>query len=97
MFDQVVLLDRLAHLKAKQGNKAKAISATTELNSLTKIRRTVLGDVIVAIQKIEKHPDTYGICEECECLIPLKRLQSLPEARLCLGCQQEIEFKRQVM
>jgi len=34
---------------------------------------------------------TYGICEECECDISLKRLQARPTAALCINCQEEKE------
>ena len=37
---------------------------------------------------------TYGICEECEQLIPLKRLEALPESRLCRNCAQKYEQKQ---
>lgn len=34
---------------------------------------------------------TYGICEECEALIPIKRLEAIPEARLCVDCVLKLE------
>jgi RNA polymerase-binding transcription factor DksA len=34
---------------------------------------------------------SYGICEVCEELIPLKRLDAIPEARLCVGCARRYE------
>jgi DnaK suppressor protein len=33
----------------------------------------------------------YGLCETCEENIPLARLQALPYATLCIGCQRESE------
>jgi len=33
----------------------------------------------------------YGICESCEKLIPLERLESLPAARLCYNCASKYE------
>jgi RNA polymerase-binding transcription factor DksA len=34
---------------------------------------------------------SYGICEECEELISPKRLEAIPEARLCVGCTRRYE------
>lgn len=34
---------------------------------------------------------TFGICEECEDEIPLKRLRVRPDAALCLNCQETNE------
>jgi DnaK suppressor protein len=34
---------------------------------------------------------SYGICEVCEELIAPKRLDAIPEARLCLGCARRYE------
>ena len=36
---------------------------------------------------------TYGICEECEELIAPRRLEAIPEARLCFRCAQMYERK----
>jgi len=37
---------------------------------------------------------SYGICEECEELISPKRLEVIPEARLCVGCARKYEKKQ---
>ncbi len=42
-----------------------------------------------ALQRIEA--GTFGICEECEDEIPLKRLRVRPDAALCLNCQETNE------
>ena len=39
-------------------------------------------EVALALQNIEK--GTYGICEQCETPIPLKRLLANPAARTCV-------------
>jgi DnaK suppressor protein len=38
---------------------------------------------------------SYGICEECEEFIPPKRLDAIPEARLCVGCTRRYEKQQQ--
>ena len=34
---------------------------------------------------------TYGICRECGCRIPRRRLEVLPTATLCVACQAQRE------
>lgn len=34
---------------------------------------------------------SYGICEECEEPIKQKRLEAVPWARFCIGCQETID------
>ena len=42
-----------------------------------------------ALNRIES--GSFGICEECEDEIPLKRLRVRPDAALCLNCQETNE------
>lgn len=44
-----------------------------------------------ALHRIEA--GTFGICEECEDEIPLKRLRVRPDAALCLNCQEANEHE----
>ncbi len=61
-----------------------------QLNHLLSERdRIKLAHIDDAIEKIED--ETYGICEECGCEIPKKRLSVLPFARCCIECQSEME------
>ena len=48
------------------------------------------------LQKIEKalrkmDEDEFGICEECEEPISLKRLEARPETELCIRCKEDQE------
>ncbi len=48
------------------------------------------------LQKIEKalkkiDEDQFGICEECEEPISLKRLEARPETELCIRCKEDQE------
>jgi DnaK suppressor protein len=47
-----------------------------------------------ALRKIEE--GGYGICEECEEGISLKRLQARPEAQLCIQCKEAQEKEEAV-
>lgn len=51
----------------------------------------ILNMIDAAIRRIDE--GTYGICEDCEKAIPMKRLLAQPQARLCIKCQ-EIEEKK---
>ncbi len=42
-----------------------------------------------ALERIRQK--TYGVCEECGCVIPIQRLKALPFARRCVECQSQIE------
>jgi DnaK suppressor protein len=42
-----------------------------------------------ALQRIED--GTFGLCEECEEPIELRRLQARPTATLCVGCKEDQE------
>lgn len=54
-----------------------------EKNFLEKIEK--------ALKKIED--GTYGICEECEEEISIKRLEARPETTLCIRCKELQEKK----
>jgi DnaK suppressor protein len=45
-----------------------------------------------ALEKLEN--GSYGICEECERKIPIKRLKAIPDARYCISCQLDLEKDR---
>ena len=51
-----------------------------------------LEETVWAIQRIDA--GTYGICDRCRQLIPPVRLQALPDAQHCIGCQREIDSER---
>lgn len=51
--------------------------------------RELLYELDDAVKKIEE--GTFGICEECECLIAKTRLKAVPQARLCIKCQEKKE------
>ena len=51
--------------------------------------KTFLDKIGKALQKIEE--GTFGICEECEELISIKRLEARPETTLCIRCKEDQE------
>jgi DnaK suppressor protein len=51
--------------------------------------RRLLRDVVAALQKIDD--GSFGSCERCGETIGDKRLEALPFARYCIGCQRLVE------
>jgi DnaK suppressor protein len=54
-------------------------------------RSRVLADLDQSLQAISE--GTYGICIDCEEPISLKRLETIPWASRCIGCQQRLEYR----
>ena len=48
-----------------------------------------LRDVRAALRRIRE--GSFGVCEECEEEIPLKRLTAIPWASLCVQCQEALD------
>ena len=51
--------------------------------------RRLLKEVVSALQKLDE--GNFGDCERCGEAIAEKRLEALPFARYCIGCQRAIE------
>lgn len=51
--------------------------------------RDYLYELDDALKKVED--GTFGICEECKSLISKSRLKAVPQARLCVKCQERKE------
>lgn len=56
--------------------------------------RFLMGKIELALQKIDDN--TYGLCEECDEQISLKRLRARPEAQLCIQCKEAQEKEEAV-
>ena len=54
-------------------------------------RGLILGLVDAALERLAEEPEEYGLCMECEETIPVRRLELMPYAPLCVRCQTEIE------
>ncbi len=51
--------------------------------------KTFLKKIDLALAKIDN--ETFGVCEECEEPISLKRLEARPETALCIRCKEDQE------
>jgi DnaK suppressor protein len=69
----------------------QASSAYTKefLLSIGDAERRLLQQIDEALDKIRQ--DTYGLCEVCGETIGERRLEAVPFAKLCIGCQEEEE------
>lgn len=56
--------------------------------------RFLLGKIEHALKKMDD--GEYGLCEECEEQISLKRLHARPEAQLCIQCKEAQEKEESV-
>ena len=54
----------------------------------------LMDKIELALRKIDE--GSYGVCEECEETIALKRLQARPEAPLCIQCKEAQEKEEAV-
>ncbi len=71
------------------GDESATISNRHLLMSLSENERIKLIEVDEALDRIEN--GTFGICEECEEPIALKRLEAIPNARYCFQCMENLE------
>lgn len=80
--EQEVSVDHMADFGSDSSEQETTLQLI-ESNSLS------LRDVDDALKRIEAK--NYGLCEECEQLIPSARLGVLPHARFCIACQSKRE------
>ncbi|XZE52752.1 TraR/DksA family transcriptional regulator [Planctomycetaceae bacterium SH139] len=65
-------------------------TAQDELNSqLLEVESRELEQIEEALNRLKS--GSFGLCEECEKPIPLKRLQALPYATECIDCKRKSE------
>jgi RNA polymerase-binding protein DksA len=84
--------ERANELSAYEDHPADLASETFEREKDLAIGESVeslLNQVLIALEKVDR--GTYGICDACGRPIKKARLNALPFATLCLGCQDRIE------
>jgi len=50
-----------------------------------------LARIDAALRRLAEHAEDFGLCEDCEEEIPARRLQLMPWATRCAGCQARHE------
>jgi len=84
------LLKELRQQSAGDVVDAALDSAQDEISSqLAEVESRELASIEKALELMRR--GTYGICEYCNCKIPLARLNALPYATSCIECQREAE------
>lgn len=65
-------------------------SGSEEIASqLAELEAKELSQIERALLRIKQ--GTYGVCEGCQCKIPVARLNALPYSTACIKCQREFE------
>lgn len=87
-------LEDLRNLKATDptGDSADAAfdSGSEEIASqLAELEAKELSQIERALLRLKQ--GTYGLCEGCQCKIPVARLNALPYSTCCVKCQREVE------
>ncbi len=80
--EQEVSVDHMADFGSDSSEQETTLQLI-EVNSLS------MRDVDDALKRIDA--GSYGLCEECEVLVPPARLEVLPHARFCIACQSKRE------
>jgi DnaK suppressor protein len=56
---------------------------------LAEVESRELASIEKALERINDR--SFGVCEGCNTKIPMARLNALPYATYCIGCQREME------
>lgn len=60
-------------------------------SSRNRQRNARLDGIEGALRRIASDPWDYGVCEQCERDIPIRRLELMPWATVCVPCQEELD------
>jgi DnaK suppressor protein len=86
-------LSLLKELRAQSSGDlvdAASDSVQDEISSqLAEVESRELARIENALERMRQ--GQYGVCEGCQCSIPIARLNALPYATLCIKCQREAE------
>jgi len=61
------------------------------LSRLEGQQRHELDEIDDALARLES--GTFGLCQRCQRPIALARLRAMPQARHCIGCEEELEAR----
>ncbi len=79
----------------KAGGEGKVDEDAAPLSEMNQViassrnreRARRLAQIQRVLDLLQKDPESFGICEDCEDEIPRPRLELMPWARLCIACQ----------
>ena len=78
--------------KAESGDAADVAfdSGSEEISTqLAELEARGLSQIERALARMKQ--GIYGVCEHCQCKIPVARLNALPYSTTCIECQREME------
>ena len=78
--------------KAESGDAADVAfdSGSEEISTqLAELEARELSQIERALARMKQ--GIYGVCEHCQCKIPVARLNALPYSTTCIECQREME------
>jgi DnaK suppressor protein len=83
--------DTLSQRDIEPEEEAQKADMAALFSQLDDLEKREIEDIDQALAKMAAA--TYGACEKCGRVIPLKRLETLPAARFCKVCALESEEK----
>lgn len=60
-------------------------------SSRNRNRTAELARIKAALRRIDREPDEYGRCVDCDEYIKRRRLELMPAVEMCVGCQSATE------
>lgn len=60
-------------------------------SSRNRARAKRIEGITAALARLASDPEEYGVCEECDGDIPLRRLELMPWVTVCVPCQEGLE------
>jgi len=89
------LAGELADLRNFKGDTGDSVDVAFDSGSdeiatqLAELEARELSQIERALARIKQ--GIYGVCEGCQCKIPVARLNALPYSTTCIECQREME------
>ncbi|MDH5541568.1 MAG: TraR/DksA C4-type zinc finger protein [Nitrospinota bacterium] len=88
--------DRITQIEAPHGDELDVAEHATELEMSMTLRHRINQELQLINEALEKlHGGIYGVCENCEEQIEIKRLAARPFVKFCIDCQEEFEKKEE--
>jgi DnaK suppressor protein len=86
--DEAGLTDTVQLDQAAVGriSRVDALQAQAMAQAGQRRARLRLERVRAALERLDEHPDEFGVCPSCGDDIGLRRLRARPEAVFCVGC-----------
>lgn len=84
--DEENFIPKFEDYGSEEGENAQELAEFETKASIEGELEDSLRDVDDALAKIDE--GTYGVCEDCGREVERDRLEALPQARLCISCQE---------